>query len=119
MNKKEIERLIKEEITKQVTTGITKQLLADFIENEYNEIGDTPLYQNQPLDTTLNFLKNGRPSPLYMKAIISKLQELGFEIDEDSMTAAPPAPFTTNFSSETNPYIQPGGRPSRGGYTGD
>tara|TARA_R110000868_G_scaffold94852_1_gene261304 strand:- start:247 stop:609 length:363 start_codon:yes stop_codon:yes gene_type:complete len=120
MNKKELKQLIREELANVREGELSKYLLSNFIENEWNEIGDVSLYNDQPRDVTLNFLKNGRPSKHFMVTIINKLKKMGFDIDEESMTAHKNEPFTQDFKSgEVNPYEQPGGRPSRSGYTGD
>lgn len=90
-----------------------RKLVSDFVYK--GDIGD------QNLNNILRFLQ-GYPSQYYLKNLIDQVDELeGVAIDDQDFYESPKSNIDFGFKEypNVNPYEQPGGRPSRDGWTGD
>lgn len=84
MNKKEMKQFIQEEIKSILENNIVLDpyLLADWVEEKVNLLDGEDIYNGQSIPMILNFLRNGRPSQVYIKSIIQNLVSLGFPITQ-------------------------------------
>ena len=82
MDKQEIRQIIREEIQNILESNIIldPHLLAAWIIDNKSELSNGELYDGQDTTQVLNFLTNGRPSPIYIQTIIKNLVDLGYPV---------------------------------------
>jgi hypothetical protein len=117
-----LRKLVKEELAKVVTNESlirNKELIADKLDSA--SIPDNEFAQGSK-STAVYFIRNGRPSELYLKDIMSLLQKYNIDISFNNDTTQEPY-IPTSKQTVLDPYDMPGGRPSKssmgGFYTGD
>jgi hypothetical protein len=99
-----------------------KMLIADIL--ELNDIPDEE-FAPQSKNAAVNFIRNGRPSEVYLEGIVNILKD--YRVDTSEIEGGPEEKESFRFSTQskdTNPYDMPGGGSSRrsiggGEYTGD
>jgi hypothetical protein len=83
-----------------------------------NDIPDEEFEPQQSKDVVVSFILNGRPSETYLEKMMGILRRNGVEVTFPKIKY-PKTNFGFKENPNINPYEQPGGRPSKGGWTGD
>ena len=81
-----MKQFIQEEIKSILENNIVLDpyLLADWVEEKVNLLDGEDIYNGQSIPMILNFLRNGRPSQVYIKSIIQNLVSLGFDVNMET-----------------------------------
>jgi len=92
-----------------------KDIIANAIES--SDIPEEAFAPQRSKDVVVSFIRDGRPSEVYLKKMMDILKKNGIEVEFPPLKPSPsPKPST---SVDIDPYTTSAGKPSRGGYTGD
>jgi hypothetical protein len=92
-----------------------KDIIANAIDS--NNIPEEAFAPQRSKDVVVSFIRDGRPSEVYLKKMMDILKKNGIEVEFPPLKPSPsPKP---NISVDIDPYTTSAGKPSRDGYTGD
>lgn len=92
-----------------------KDIIANAIES--SDIPEEAFAPQRSKDVVVSFIRDGRPSEVYLKKMMDILKKNGIEVEFPPLKPLPsPKPST---SVDIDPYTTSAGKPSRDGYTGD
>lgn len=93
-----------------------KEIIANALER--NDIPDEGFAPQQSKSVVISFIRNGRPSEAYLEKMLDILKKNGVEVTFPKIKY-PKTQFGFKEYPNMNPYEQPGGQPSKDGWTGD
>lgn len=92
-----------------------KDIIANAIDS--NNIPEEDFAPQRSKDVVVSFIRDGRPSEVYLKKMMDILKKNGIEVEFPPLKPSPsPKP---SISVDIDPYTTSAGKPSRDGYTGD
>jgi hypothetical protein len=122
MKHSQLKQLIREELKKALSLNespypltMRKDIIANAIES--SDIPEEDFAPQRSKDVVVSFIRDGRPSEVYLKKMMDILKKNGIEVEFPPLKPSPsPKPST---SVDIDPYTTSAGKPSRDGYTGD
>ena len=93
-----------------------KEIIANALER--SDIPDEGFAPQQSKSVVVSFIRNGRPSEAYLEKMLDILKKNGVEVTFPKIKY-PKTQFGFKEYPNMNPYEQPGGQPSKDGWTGD
>lgn len=92
-----------------------KDIIANAIDS--NNIPEEDFAPQRSKDVVVSFIRDGRPSEVYLKKMMGILKKNGIEVEFPPLKPSPsPKP---SISVDIDPYTTSAGKLSRDGYTGD